>query len=198
MAMDHGLARPRIAVFGSSTVRRGEPAWEQARALGAALARAGADVVTGGYSGTMEACSQGAHEAGGHVVGVTVDLFEARGGANAYVKERVHTASLYQRLEVLIETASGFVVLPGSLGTLTELFLAWTLLSVEGRAAAPLVLLGDHWPAFLAALRHPDMVRPALFPFVQTATGPEDAARRALAGVGGARAAPARRYRAEP
>lgn len=176
-------ARPRIAVFGSSTVQPHEPAWQQARALGAALARAGADVVTGGYSGAMEACSQGAHEAGGHVVGVTVDLFESRGGANRFVRERVHTATLYQRLEALVETASGFVVLPGSIGTLTELFLTWTLLSVEARQAAPLVLLGEHWAGFLEALRHPDMVRPGLFPFVQVALDPEDAARRALAGA---------------
>ena len=174
-------ARPRIAVFGSSTVQPHEPAWTQARELGAALARAGADVVTGGYGGAMAACSQGAHDAGGHVVGVTVDLFESRGGANRWVRERVHTATLYERLETLVETASGFVVLPGSLGTLTELFLTWTLLSVDAREAAPLVLLGDHWSAFLDALRQPDMVRPGLFGFVQLARDPAEAARLATA-----------------
>jgi uncharacterized protein (TIGR00730 family) len=175
--------RPMIAVFGSSTVQPHEPAWRLAHDLGRALAGAGADIMTGGYSGTMEACSRGAHEAGGHVVGVTVELFEPRGPANRWVKERVHTATLYQRLEHLMERASGFVVLPGSLGTLSELFLAWTLLSVRGRAAAPLVLLGDHWTGFLDALRHPDMVRPELFAFVETASDPADAARRALAGA---------------
>lgn len=180
-------SRPLIAVFGSSTVQPHEPAWRLAYDLGRALAESGADLMTGGYSGTMEACSRGANEAGGHVIGVTVELFEPRGPANRWVKERVHTATLYQRLEYLIERASGFVVLPGSLGTLTELFLAWTLLSVQGRAAAPLVLLGDHWRDFLTALRHPDMVRPGLFPFVEVAADPADAARRALAGAAAAR-----------
>ena len=176
-------ARPVIAVFGSSTVQPGDAAWNLAHDLGRALANAGAAIMTGGYSGTMEACSRGAHEAGGHVVGVTVELFETRGPANRWVEERVHTATLYQRLEHLIEKADGFVVLPGSLGTLTELFLAWTLLSVEGRRAAPLVLLGDHWEEFLGALRHPDMVLPGLFSFVEVARDADDAARRALAGV---------------
>ena len=70
---------PVIAVYGSSTVRDGDPAWLRARELGRELARAGATVMTGGYGGIMEACSHGAHEAGGHVIGVTVELFETRG-----------------------------------------------------------------------------------------------------------------------
>ena len=174
-------SRPQIAVFGSSTIRPGEPAWALALDLGRELARSGADVMTGGYGGAMEACSQGAHEAGGHVIGVTVELFEARGPVNRWVKERVHTPRLYARLEHMIERASGFVVLPGSIGTLTELFLAWTLVSVRGRPPAPIVLLGEHWTGFLDALRHPDMVLPRLFDHVEVALDPADAARRALA-----------------
>src|SRR5947208_6069956 len=126
-----------IAVFGSSTVQPDEPAWRLAYDLGRALAEAGADIMTGGYSGVMEACSRGAHEAGGHVIGVTVELFEKRGPANRWVKERVHTADLFDRLRQIVERADGFVALPGSLGTLTEVFLTWTLLAVSGRPPAP-------------------------------------------------------------
>ena len=79
------LPRPLIAVYGSSAVRPGDPAYELALALGRAAAKAGAAVMTGGYHGTMEACSRGAHEEGGHVVGVTVELFEKRGPVNAFV-----------------------------------------------------------------------------------------------------------------
>ena len=173
--------RPLIAVFGSSTVREGDAAYRLAYELGRELARAGAEVMTGGYCGTMEACSQGAREAGGHVVGVTVELFEKRGPVNRWVIQRVHTPDLYQRLEYLVEHAAGFVALPGSIGTLTEVFLTWTLVSVDGRPRAPVVLLGEHWAGFLEALRHPDMVLPHLFEYVQLASDPADAARRALA-----------------
>lgn len=179
-------ARPLIAVFGSSTVQPGDAAYALAHALGREIALAGADVMTGGYHGTMEACSRGANEAGGHVVGVTVELFEKRGPANAFVKERVHTADLYERLRHLLDRANGFVVLPGSLGTLNELFLTWTLVSVGGRRREPIVLLGEHWAAFIEALRHPDMVTPRLFEFVEVTTDPADAVRRVLSG----RAAP--------
>ena len=173
--------RPLIAVFGSSTVKEGDAAYRLAYDLGRALAGAGADVMTGGYDGTMAACSRGAKEAGGHVIGVTVELFEKRGPVNPWVIERVHTPHLYERLQFLVERAAGFVALPGSIGTLTEIFLAWTLLSVEGRARAPLVLLGEHYRGFLEALRQPDLVLPHLFQYVEIADDPADAARRALA-----------------
>jgi len=180
-------ARPLIAVFGSSTVRPGSAAYDLANRLGLEIARAGADVMTGGYSGTMEAVSRGAHEGGGHVVGVTVELFEKRGPVNAWVKERVHTPDIYERLRYLLVRATGFIVLPGSIGTLNELFLTWTLVSVGGRAREPIVLLGDHWQGFIEALRHPDMVVPSLFEYVEVTTDPRDAVRRVLA----ARSAPA-------
>ena len=173
---------PRIAVYGSSTVHEADPAYALSVELGRELARAGATVMTGGYSGIMEACSRGACEAGGHVVGVTVDLFEARGPANRWVRERVHTADLFERLRVLVSTADGFVVVPGSIGTLTELFLTWTLLATSGRPPAPLVLLGSHWESWLDAHRHPDLVVPHLFEHVQVTTSPAEAARLALAG----------------
>lgn len=180
-------SRPIIAVFGSSTLREHEPGWELARSLGRELASGGAEVMTGGYSGAMAACSQGAHEAGGHVIGITVELFESRGPANRWVKERVHTADLFERLKVIIERADGYVTLPGSLGTLSELFLTWTLLSVRGRTPAPLVLLGDHWDEWLRAHRGPALVPEPLFSFVETATTAPDAARRVLERVAAAR-----------
>ena len=174
------MKRPLVAVYGSSTLKEGDEAWRLSLDLGRELARGGADVMTGGYGGAMEACSRGCHEAGGHVVGVTVELFEPRGPANRWVAERVHTPDLYERLRHIVERADAFIVVPGSIGTLTELFLTWTLLSVDGRRAAPLVLLGDHWDDYLAAHRHPDLVRPGLFQYVRTARRPEEAARLVL------------------
>jgi|SRR6185436_10973315 len=182
-------ARPLIAVFGSSIAREGDTIWTLSRDLGVALARAGADVMTGGYSGAMEGCSRGAHEAGGHVVGVTVELFEKRGPANRWVKERVHTPDLFERLRVIVTRADGFAVLPGSVGTLTELFLAWTLVSVDAHAAPPLVLVGEHWQAWLDAHRHPMLVPARLYQHVCVARTAEEAARMVVDGVRAAKTA---------
>ena len=175
--------RPLIAVFGSSTVREHDAAWRLGYGLGSELARAGAAVMTGGYGGAMAACSRGAHEAGGHVVGVTVELFEKRGPVNRWVRERVHTRDLFERLRVIVDRADGFVTLPGSIGTLTELFLTWTLLSVNARPSAPLVLLGERWTDYLDAHRHPELVLPHLFEHVQVAATPAEASRMVLTGI---------------
>lgn len=186
-------ARPLISVFGSSIAREPDAIWTLAYQLGGELARAGADVMTGGYAGAMEGCSRGAHEAGGHVVGVTVELFERRGPVNRWVKERVHTPDLYDRLRTMITRADGFAVLPGSVGTLSELFLAWTLVSVQAHAAPPLVLVGEHWEAWLEAHRHPMLVPAPLYEHVCVARTPAEAARLAVEGVRASRAARAGR-----
>ncbi|HEV2105128.1 MAG TPA: LOG family protein [Candidatus Eisenbacteria bacterium] len=180
--------QPLVAVFGSSTLREGEPAYEEARKLGRALAEQGAAVMTGGYGGAMAACSRGAHDAGGHVVGVTVELFESRGPANPWVRERVHTPDLYARLRHLVHEADGFVAVTGSIGTLTEVFLTWTMVSVDGRPHAPIVLMGRHWHAWLEAHRAPGMVPEHLFRFVDVADTPDQAARLVVLGIARSRA----------
>lgn len=174
---------PVIAVFGSSTARPEDPLYLRAADLGRALAQRGAAVVSGGYGGVMEAVSRGAHEAGGHVVGVTVEMFEFRGGPNRWVRERVHTPDLFERLRVLTRLADGYVVPGGSVGTLNELFLAWTFASTSSRPLPPVVLLGDHWRAWLEAHRHPEFVPERLFRHVVVADTPDEAAERVLADV---------------
>ena len=175
--------QPIVAVFGSSTVREHDAAWREARDLGAALARRGVATMSGGYGGAMAAVSRGAHEAGGHVIGVTVELFERRSPVNPWVRERVHTPDLFERLRHLVHTADGFVAVAGSIGTLTELFLVWTLVSVEAREAAPIVLMGPQWHAWLDLHRGPAFVPARLHDLVEIADTPEGAAEAVVAGI---------------
>ena len=175
--------QPIVAVFGSSTVREHEAGWREAHDLGAALAKRGAAIMTGGYGGAMAAVSRGAHEAGGHVIGVTVELFEKRGPVNPWVRERVHTPDLFERLRHLVHTADGFVAVAGSIGTLTELFLVWTLVSVDGRDAAPIVLMGPQWHAWLELHRGPAFVPARLHGLIEVAETPERAAEAVVAGI---------------
>lgn len=180
--------QPIVAVFGSSTVREPDSAWHEAHALGAALASHGLATMTGGYGGAMAAASRGAHEAGGHVIGVTVELFEHRGPVNPWVRERVHTPDLFERLRQLVHSADGFVAVAGSIGTLSELFIVWTMVSVDGREPAPIVLMGPQWHAWLAAHRGPEFIPQRLHTFVQVAETPVLAADAVAAGIARARA----------
>ena len=175
---------PVVAVFGSGTATERDADYRSAYALGAELAQAGAVVMTGGYGGVMEACSRGAHEAGGHVVGVTVELYEDRGPVNRWVQERIHTPDLFERLRHLMTRPDAYVILPGSVGTCTELFLAWTLLAARARPQAPLVLLSARWNAILDAHRGEGLIPQELYQHVRIVTSPIEAARAAVKGVG--------------
>lgn len=171
-------ARPldgwRVSVFGSSTLAEGTEGWRLAVAAGAALATAGAQVANGGYGGAMAAVSQGVRQAGGHVIGVTLDGFRDR-TPNVHLSERVHTDTLLERLEVLFRS-DAFVVLEGSVGTLTELFLAWNHTVLEHESPRPIVCLGMAWRGFLAALQSLRLVDdPALLARVQCATDADEA-----------------------
>ena len=86
----------RISVFGGSSPKPGEIAYEQALLLGKLIGEAGYIVLTGGYIGTMEAVSRGTAEAGGHVIGVTCDQIEEQAPPRASV--RSHLGMLPPRL----------------------------------------------------------------------------------------------------
>ena len=130
--------------------------WAQAESAGSSIARAGFAVVTGGYSGTMEAVSKGAHLAGGHVIGVTAPpLFQDRAAANPYVAEEVRAKSLAHRLDEMIRRASGAIALPGSIGTATELFISWNInhIARHGRSQPfPTAAVGPEWHRIGAVL----------------------------------------------
>lgn len=150
--------RATIAVFGSSRPRPGSEAYSRAVTMGRLLAEAGFAVATGGYEGTMAAISQGAAKAGGHVVGVGCHRIERYRGTtlNPYVVEAVHYETLTDRLLHLVRHNQGMVVMPGGIGTLSELALAWSLLQVGEIEPRPLVLLGELWQQTLDAFLDSD------------------------------------------
>ncbi len=127
----------------------GDDLWEQAARLGRLLVEAGAEVVTGGYAGLMEAVSEGAASAGGKPIGVTApSVFPERAGANGHVAEEIPTPSIAQRIARIVEMSDASVALPGSLGTLAELVVAWNAAFVSpfrGAAPQPVVAVGPVW-----------------------------------------------------
>src|ERR1044071_7018543 len=94
----------QVTVFGTARSEAGDADYEEALRLGRRLAEAGHSVCTGGYGGAMEAVSRGGHEAGGHVVGITLEpwTLSFQLSANRWVREEVATANLFVRLERLL------------------------------------------------------------------------------------------------
>lgn len=142
-----------IAVFGSSISQPGSPEWIEAEALGRAIAERGWAVATGGYGGTMEAVSAGAAHRGGHVIGVTAPaVFPERSGANRHVAAEIVETTISRRIARLVESSDAVIALPGSIGTLAELVMAWNASFVaqfSGSRARAVVAVGPVWRAIL-------------------------------------------------
>jgi hypothetical protein len=137
----------KVAVFGGASAKPGDQAYQDAMRLGSLLGAQGHTVMTGGYIGVMEAASRGARESGGHVIGVTcTDIERYRNGkANQWVMEEWSFTTLRERMYALIDNCDAAVVMPGGVGTLSELAVMWNELIVSSKSACPLILVGGDW-----------------------------------------------------
>jgi uncharacterized protein (TIGR00730 family) len=140
---------PCVTVFGSARIPRDDPNYDLARKMGAAIARLGFTVMTGGGPGIMEAANRGAKEAGGRSVGCTIEL-PSEQPANAYLDRCVRLHYFFVRKALLVKYSYAFVVMPGGAGTLDELFEALTLIQTAKIKNFPIVIMGtDYWKELL-------------------------------------------------
>lgn len=162
--------QPVISVFGASQAKPGDKDYEAGVECGRLLADAGFAVATGGYGGQMEAVCKGAVTAGGSTIGVTApSVFPKRPGANEWVQHEIEADDLVHRIGVLSSIASGFIAMPGSLGTLAELVVAWNLALVApfaDQSFGPIVTVGETWqevvPDLIRQLQGEDLVKTVL------------------------------------
>ncbi len=144
---------PAIGVFGSARTPADHPTYAQAERVGRLLAEAGYAVITGGGPGAMEAANKGVCDAGGTSVGLGIELpFEA--GLNEWVDVGINFRYFFVRKTMFVKYSRGFVVLPGGVGTLDELFEAITLVQTQKVTRFPIALIGvDYWSGLLSWLR---------------------------------------------
>jgi len=120
---------------------------------GAGLARANYAVITGGGPGVMEAANRGCHEAGGTSVGLGIELPYEQ-GMNEYVDLGVNFRYFFARKTMFVKYSDGFVVMPGGMGTLDELFEAVTLVQTQKISSFPIVLVDSgYWGGLLEWVR---------------------------------------------
>ena len=133
---------PAVTVFGSARFKENHRYYKLARAVGGELARAGFATLTGGGPGIMEAANRGAHEAGGASYGLNIILPHEQ-SANPYVDESVEFRYFFTRKVMLVKYSCAFIVMPGGLGTLDELFEAATLVQCGKIGPFPVILMGE-------------------------------------------------------
>lgn len=127
---------PAVCVFcGSSSGR--QPAYtDAARALGAALAGAGWQLVYGGGRiGLMGALADAALAAGGDVIGVIPETLARREVAHTGLTQLCRVDSMHARKALMAQLSDAFIALPGGFGTLDELceILTWAQLGLHSK-----------------------------------------------------------------
>ena len=142
-----------VTIFGSARFKPGHPYFEQAEQLSAELAKAGYTVLTGGGPGIMEAGNKGAFEAGGHSIGLNIDLPHEQ-DPNPYQTKELNFRYFFTRKVMLVKYSTAFVVFPGGFGTLDELFEALTLIQTKKLTPFPVYLIGiDFWRGLIQWLQ---------------------------------------------
>lgn len=135
---------PCVTVFGSARFDETNPYYVQAEAVGAALANMGFTVMTGGGPGIMEAANKGAFEAGGFSVGCNIILpFEQK--PNPYLHKWIDIRYFFVRKFLLMKYSYAYVVMPGGIGTLDELFESLTLIQTKMIKNFPVVIFGSEY-----------------------------------------------------
>jgi uncharacterized protein (TIGR00730 family) len=109
--------------------------------------------MTGGGPGIMEAANRGAKEAEGISIGCNIQLpFEQ--DPNPYLDRWVTIKYFFVRKVMLLKYSYAFIVMPGGLGTMDELFEALTLIQTKKVSNFPVVLMGkDYWQPMIEFLK---------------------------------------------
>jgi hypothetical protein len=138
----------RVTIFGSARLQPGTSPYKQVKKLAAELTKIGCDIISGGGPGIMQAANEGAlsvdPKALRRSVGIRVHLpFEQK--LNPFVGLAYEHRTFFSRLHHFMIASDAFVVVPGGIGTLLELSLAWQLLQVRKLYNTPFILVGKMW-----------------------------------------------------
>ena len=142
---------PCISIFGSARTKPEDPEYMKTEEIAEGVASLGFGIITGGGPGIMEAANKGAQKAGGTSVGLNIELpFEQN--ANPYIDhdKLINFQYLFVRKVMFIKYAQGFIVMPGGLGTLDELFEAMILTQTDKTSKFPIIFVGKaYWEGLI-------------------------------------------------
>jgi uncharacterized protein (TIGR00730 family) len=145
---------PAVSIFGSARTTPDDPVYKTAEKLAAMLVKNRFAVITGGGGGVMEAANKGASKAGGRSIGLNIVLPREQ-KPNHYSNMKVEFNYFFIRKVMFVKYASAYIIMPGGLGTLDELFEAATLVQTQRIKPFPIILVGsDYWSGLMDWIRN--------------------------------------------
>ena len=142
---------PCVSIFGSARTKPESKYFKIAIEISSQLANLGYGIITGGGPGIMEAANQGAQSAGGKSVGLNIDLpFEQNHNPYIDSEHNLEFDYFFVRKVIFVKYSQAFVIMPGGLGTLDEMFEAMTLVQTKKINKRPIVLVGSsYWQGLI-------------------------------------------------
>ncbi len=146
---------PCVTIFGSARTKPNHKYYIMAEEIAQKLVAKGYGIITGGGPGIMEAGNKGAKEGGGSSVGLNIELpFEQNGNPYIDRDKMINFDFFFVRKVMFVKYSQGFIVMPGGMGTLDELFEAITLIQTGKIGRFPIVLVGiDYWNGLMTWIK---------------------------------------------
>lgn len=169
---------PCVSIFGSARTQADDEFYILAEEIAYQITQHGYGVITGGGPGIMEAANKGAKRGKGKSVGLSIALpFEEASNKFIDHDKKLDFDYFFVRKVMFVKYAQGFIVLPGGMGTLDELFEAITLIQTKKIGSFPIILVGKQfWSGLIewvkTTLLQQKMISPQdlhLFHLVETA-----------------------------
>lgn len=144
----------KLCIFCSANQQIDPDFFEKTRELGRWAAQNGHSIVFGGHdAGLMHSVSKAAKVTGGQVIGIVPRKIEEMGKLSPWLDVHIPTENLTDRKDLMMAQSDAFIVLPGGIGTLDELFTV-TAASTLGYHTKPIVLynMKGFWNSLIACL----------------------------------------------
>ncbi len=145
-----------VCVYCGSSSRVDEAYKTAAIRIGELIAKEGWGVVYGGGRvGLMGLVADSALKSNGEVVGIIPSHIKDREVQHEELTELVVVETMHVRKQMMVDRSQAFVILPGGLGTLDELFelLTWKQLGLHDKPIV-IVNMNGYWDEMLKAIKH--------------------------------------------
>ena len=142
-----------VSIFGSARSKPNSEFYKLAEEVAYHIAKAGYAVITGSGPGLMEAANKGAQRAGGHSIGLNIQL-PCEQKPNKFVDTLLDFRYFFIRKVMFVKYAKAFVILPGGYGTLDEFFEAIALIQTRRIFRFPVILFNRvYWKGLIDWLK---------------------------------------------